>query len=87
LKGNFSRSSHGVWLRNGMLIFQFAIASFFIVGSYIVYKQVMYLSNKDLGFKSNQIGIVYWDKSNIGKNGIITNEIIYNKYKSQIFTR
>ena len=55
LKGNFSRSKSGIWLRNSMLIFQFAIASFFIIGSYIVYQQVNYLNTKDLGFKANQI--------------------------------
>ncbi len=55
LKGNFGRSKSGVWLRNGMLILQFAIASFFIIGSYIVYEQVSYMGNKDLGFKGNQV--------------------------------
>lgn len=55
LKGNFSRSKNGIWLRNSMLIFQFAVASFFIIGSYIVYQQVGYLNTKDLGFKANQI--------------------------------
>ena len=55
LKGNFGRSKSGVWLRNGMLILQFAIASFFIVGSYIVYSQVNYMTAKDLGFKGDQI--------------------------------
>lgn len=55
LKGNFGRSKSGVWLRNGMLILQFAIATFFIIGSYIVYEQVYYLSNKDLGFKGDQV--------------------------------
>lgn len=55
LKGNFGRSTSGVWLRNGMLIFQFAIAAFFIIGSYVVYQQISYMSNKDFGFKANQI--------------------------------
>lgn len=55
LKGNFGRSKNGVWLRNGMLILQFAIASFFIIGSYIVYQQVQYMSTKELGFRGNQI--------------------------------
>ncbi len=55
LKGNFGRSKSGVWLRNGMLIFQFAIAAFFIIGSYIVYQQVNHMNTKDLGFKANQI--------------------------------
>jgi putative ABC transport system permease protein len=41
---------NGIWLRNGMLIFQFTVATFFIVGSYIVYQQIDYLTN-NLGFK------------------------------------
>jgi putative ABC transport system permease protein len=55
LRGNFSRSKGGVWLRNGMLILQFAIAAFFIIGSYIVYQQVYYMSHKDLGLKGDQV--------------------------------
>jgi putative ABC transport system permease protein len=38
-----------------MLIFQFTVATFFIVGSYIVYQQIDYLTNKDLGFKGDQV--------------------------------
>ena len=55
LKGNFGRSKSGIWLRNSMLILQFSIASFFIIGSYLVYKQVEFMSTKDLGFKGNQV--------------------------------
>lgn len=55
LKGNFGRSKNGIWLRNGMLILQFAIATFFIIGSYIVYQQVRYMSSKELGYKGDQI--------------------------------
>src|SRR5690606_26755343 len=55
LKGNFGRSKSGVWLRNGMLVLQFAIAAFFICGSYIVYQQVQYMTTKDLGFNGEQI--------------------------------
>lgn len=55
LKGNFSRSKNGIWLRNGMLVVQLAIATFFIIGSFIVYQQVNYMANKDLGFKGAQV--------------------------------
>ena len=55
LKGNFNRSKNGIWLRNGMLILQFAIASLFITGSYIVNQQINYLSTKDLGFNGSQV--------------------------------
>ncbi len=55
LKGNFGRSKSGIWLRNGMLIMQFAIATFFIIGSYIVYEQIKYISNKEVGFTGDQV--------------------------------
>ena len=55
LKGNFSRSKNGIWLRNAMLVLQFAIATFFIIGSFIVYQQVDYMANKDLGFNGAQV--------------------------------
>ncbi|WDF59248.1 ABC transporter permease [Flavobacterium sp. KACC 22758] len=74
LKGNFERSKNGIWLRNGMLIFQFAIAAFFIIGSNIVYEQIQYLTNKDLGFKGSQVLAVslnfpssYYEGDEIGK--------------------
>lgn len=55
LKGNFGRSKSGIWLRNTMLILQFSIATFFIIGSYIVYQQIQYISTKDLGFKGDKV--------------------------------
>lgn len=62
LKGNFGRNKSGVWLRNGMLILQFAIASFFIIGSYIVYEQVRFLANKNLGFSGEQVLEIFYYK-------------------------
>ncbi len=60
LKGNFGRSKSGVWIRNGMLVMQFAIAAFFIIGSHIVYEQVHFMSTKDMGFKGDQVvDVVY----------------------------
>lgn len=60
LKGNFTRSKSGIWLRNGMLVLQFAIASFFIVGSYIVYQQVDFMSKKEMGFDGKQVLDIYY---------------------------
>lgn len=81
LKGNFSRSKKGIWLRNGMLVFQFGIASFFIVGSYIVNEQVNYLSSKDLGFKGDQIiDITYRNRYDFKDDKFRT--ILTQKYSS-----
>ena len=58
LKGNFARSKHGIWLRNGILTLQLIISSFFIIGSIIVNQQVNYMLNKDLGYSGKQILMV-----------------------------
>lgn len=81
LKGNFDRSKSGVWLRNGMLVLQFAIASFFIIGSYIVYKQVNHLTHKDLGFSSEQVIEI-----NYRRNGKTSAEILqrYETVKNEL---
>ncbi|WP_431243163.1 ABC transporter permease [Flavobacterium sp. P21] len=80
LKGNFSRSKNGVWLRNGMLVFQFSIATFFIIGSSIVYQQVKYLSNKDLGFKGDQLIAIDLNLQPSDYEGENSDKNIFNKY-------
>ncbi|WP_343592624.1 FtsX-like permease family protein [Flavobacterium sp.] len=62
LKGNFSRSKSGIWIRNSMLIFQFGIAAFFIIGALIVNSQVNYMMNKDLGFTGDQVISIPYNK-------------------------
>lgn len=78
LRGNFSRTKSGVWIRNCMLVLQFAIATFFIVGSYIVYLQVNHLSEKDLGINGAQVICAMYRKT-----GEDTPQQILNKYNSQ----
>jgi putative ABC transport system permease protein len=80
LKGNFGRSKNGIWLRNGMLVFQFAIAAFFIIGSYIVYEQIRYLQNKDLGFKGDQVISVALNFPSSEYEGENVEKNIYSKY-------
>ena len=79
LKGNFGRSKSGVWLRNGMLIMQFAIATFFIIGSYIVYEQIKYISNKEVGFTGDQVLSISY-RTNGYFNGIGFEKKILNRY-------
>jgi len=63
LKGNFARSKHGVWLRNGILTLQLIISSFFIIGGLIVNQQVIYMMNKDLGYNGKQIIMINFNES------------------------
>ncbi|MDR6966667.1 putative ABC transport system permease protein [Flavobacterium arsenatis] len=75
LKGNFGRSKSGVWLRNGMLVLQFAIASFFIIGSYIVHEQVKFMSTKEIGFQGDQVLDIYYRRPDHDDP-----KIIFNRY-------
>ncbi|GAB1857084.1 ABC transporter permease [Flavobacteriaceae bacterium MHTCC 0001] len=42
-------------VKNGLLVFQFSIAVFLIFGTFIVYKQVDFMKNADLGIETNQV--------------------------------
>ena len=63
LKGNFARSRSGVWLRNFILTLQLIISSFFIICSLIIHTQVSYMTNKDLGFKGDQVIHIQFKKT------------------------
>ena len=67
LKGNFARSRHGVWLRNGILTLQLIISSFFIIGGLIIDRQVKFMMNKDLGFNGGHVFQVNFNENNNGK--------------------
>ncbi|HEU4790310.1 MAG TPA: FtsX-like permease family protein, partial [Flavobacterium sp.] len=82
LKGNFGRNKSGVWLRNGMLILQFSIASFFIIGSYIVYEQVRYLANKNLGFSGEQVLEIFYYKPESIFTKKNAEQTIFNSYST-----
>lgn len=64
LKGNFARSKHGIWLRNGILTLQLIISSFFIIGGLIVNQQVKYMMDKDLGYNGKQILMINFSDFN-----------------------
>lgn len=49
LKGKIAKSSTGSSLRKGLVIIQFAASVFLISGALIVYQQLDYMKNKDLG--------------------------------------
>ncbi|HEY4326742.1 MAG TPA: ABC transporter permease [Mucilaginibacter sp.] len=58
LKGKFSNSKKGVVLRKGLVIGQFAITVVLITGSFVVYKQIKYMSNQKLGVNIDQMMVV-----------------------------
>jgi putative ABC transport system permease protein len=47
--------SGGDWLRRGLVVIQFSLSALLIVSAIVVYRQVNYLHNKDLGFNKEEI--------------------------------
>ena len=58
LKQNTGNSKGGSWIRNILVIFQFSISIFLIIGTLTVYNQLRYLQTKQLGFNKEQILII-----------------------------
>ena len=58
LKGKFTSNHRGLVLRNGLVIFQFAISVFLIVSTLIVNKQLQYVLGEKLGFKKDHIVVI-----------------------------
>ena len=58
LKGKFSTSKKGIVLRKGLVIGQFAITVILIIGSFVVYRQIRYMSQQELGMKMDQVLVV-----------------------------
>ena len=55
LKGSMATGKSGAWLRNSLVVFQFTISIVLIGGTITVYKQLLFMQNKDLGFDTEQI--------------------------------
>ena len=55
LKGSFSKSQQGQWLRRGLVVFQFATTVALLSGIFIIHQQMDYLQNRPLGYNSDAV--------------------------------
>jgi putative ABC transport system permease protein len=67
LKGKPTSNHKSFGLRSGLVVFQFFISVALIIGTIVVYQQMKYIQNKDLGFNKEQI-IVIPNSYALGKN-------------------
>jgi len=58
LKGKLSTGLKRSWLRNGLVVFQFFISISLIIGTIVIYNQLNYIRNKDIGFDRNQVLVI-----------------------------
>jgi len=58
LKGRLITNKSSAWLRNGLVIFQFAISIVLITGTLIVQQQLDYIKSKDLGYDRDDVLVI-----------------------------
>jgi len=54
IKGNFSTHTSAAGIRRSLVVFQFVLSVMLIACIMIIYNQLKYISNKDLGFEKSQ---------------------------------
>ncbi|HEV3222465.1 MAG TPA: ABC transporter permease [Puia sp.] len=84
LKGKYSQSGKGVFLRKLLVTTQFAATVALIIGSFVVYKQIRFVNNQDLGMNLSKVLIVKppqltdFDSSFISHENSFKAELIQN---------
>jgi putative ABC transport system permease protein len=83
LKGKFRSSAHGQWLRQGLVVFQFAATTLLIICLSAVYLQIKHLQNYDLGMDINQTIILRAPEVD-QPDSIFQNK--YNSFKTELLS-
>jgi putative ABC transport system permease protein len=58
LKGNVKNSMKNGWLRRVLVVFQFTVSILLIIGTMVMYRQIKYMLNKDVGFNKEQLLVI-----------------------------
>ncbi|WP_128546003.1 ABC transporter permease [Larkinella soli] len=81
LKGSFRRSARGIWVRQSLVVFQYTASVVLIIGTLIVYRQLEYMRNRNLGFDMEQMLVVSgpaltrWDSTFIDRVNTFKSEL------------
>src|SRR5690554_7485225 len=55
LKGNHPKGTRGAGFRNALIVVQFAVSTFFIIGTLVISRQMEYMQTRDKGFTGEQV--------------------------------
>jgi putative ABC transport system permease protein len=67
LKGNFSTGQRGTRMRQTLVVFQFAISMTLISGAVIIFNQLSFIKNKNLGFQKEEVLVVPLKNGDAGR--------------------
>jgi putative ABC transport system permease protein len=81
LKGKYTTSGRGIFLRKALVIGQFVVTITLIIGSFVVYKQMRFIGQQSLGMNLSQILVINpptltgWDSTFISRENSFKNEL------------
>jgi putative ABC transport system permease protein len=76
IKGNFTSQVSATGIRKSLVVFQFVLSIVLVSGIIIIYSQLNYIKNKDLGFDKNQKLIFnFYTESSQKKMPAFTNDL------------
>ena len=60
LKGKLDKQTGEIWIRRGLVIFQFTLTVMFIIGVLVLNQQIRYVQKKSLGYEKDNIVTFRW---------------------------
>ncbi len=69
LKGSISTGSKSSLLRNGLVVFQFTASIILIISTIVIYNQMHYILNQNLGYDKDQV-VMLQGTNTLGDNGV-----------------
>jgi putative ABC transport system permease protein len=84
LKGQLGNLSNNILFRKTLVVFQFVVTVVMIIGSLVIYRQMKYTSNTDLGFNRKQVLTFHIHDRNVRsqvnaiKSQLLQNPLIQN---------
>jgi putative ABC transport system permease protein len=81
LKGSYSQSGKGIFLRKLLVTSQFAATVALIIGSFVVYRQIRFINKQDLGMNLSRVMIIKPPILTSWDSGFISHT---NSFKSEL---
>ncbi|MCE6987607.1 ABC transporter permease [Dyadobacter sp. CY323] len=81
LKGSFKRSTKGIWVRQSLVVFQYTASIALIIGTFIVFKQLKFMREENLGFNMDRVLVIRgpeltrWDSTAIDRINAFKTEL------------
>jgi len=79
LKGSFKNSASGIRLRKALVVLQFTISIALMVGTGIVFQQMRFIYDTDLGYSRDQIVTIQQNGPAIGRSSTLKTELLRNE--------